>query len=196
MSDQFISKRRWLSRRVLFYLIKEQGADAIEISCVFDTLPGVAESVLQGIEALGFAVRNEEYFYTAAVTEEEALLYFLPVEEKECEEECEEDTEEGAFFAEEEICEKKIDIWGTDEEAQERPDPMINDKELKAVMRLALDKGGIAVSTVQRYFSWGYGKAAKLIDRLYQLGYISDFNGAKPRNVLITEEQFKEIFGE
>ena len=41
--------------------------------------------------------------------------------------------------------------------------------------------------------SLGYGRAAKLIDRMEQLGYVSAPEGQKPREVLITKEQFMEM---
>ena len=38
----------------------------------------------------------------------------------------------------------------------------------------------------------GYGRAAKLIDRMEALGYVSEPDGNKPRRVLITKEQYME----
>ena len=51
----------------------------------------------------------------------------------------------------------------------------------------------ISTSLIQRRLSLGYGRAAKLIDRMEQLGYVSAPDGQKPREVLISKEQFMEM---
>ena len=51
----------------------------------------------------------------------------------------------------------------------------------------------ISTSLIQRRLSLGYGRAAKLIDRMEQLGYVSPPEGQKPRQVLITKEQYMEL---
>ncbi|MBQ4054330.1 MAG: DNA translocase FtsK, partial [Clostridia bacterium] len=67
-------------------------------------------------------------------------------------------------------------------------DPM-----LRAALELAVDSGKISTSLIQRKLSLGYGRAAKLIDRMEELGYVSEPEGQKPREVLITKEQFMEM---
>lgn len=67
-------------------------------------------------------------------------------------------------------------------------DPM-----LRSALELAVNSGKISTSLIQRRLSLGYGRAAKLIDRLEQLGYVSEPEGQKPREVLITKEQFMEM---
>ncbi len=67
-------------------------------------------------------------------------------------------------------------------------DPM-----LRAALELAVDSGKISTSLIQRKLSLGYGRAAKLIDRMEELGYVSAPEGQKPREVLITKEQFMEM---
>lgn len=54
-------------------------------------------------------------------------------------------------------------------------------------------KGKIATSLLQRKLSMGYGKAAKILDTLEEKGYVSEQNGTKPRDILITREEFKEM---
>ena len=48
-------------------------------------------------------------------------------------------------------------------------------------------KRDIFTSLIQRHFQIGYNRAARIIDQLEQLGYISGANGSKPRDVYITE---------
>ena len=59
----------------------------------------------------------------------------------------------------------------------------------KAV-RLAVESQKVATSLLQRRLSIGYGRAAKLIDRMEEMGIVSPAEGNKPRRVLITAEQY------
>ena len=73
-------------------------------------------------------------------------------------------------------------------EASGDDDPMLRD-----ALELAVNSGKISTSLIQRRLSLGYGRAAKLIDRMEQLGYVSAPDGQKPREVLISKEQFMEM---
>jgi len=68
-----------------------------------------------------------------------------------------------------------------------------DDPMLKNAIELAVESGKISTSLIQRRLSLGYGRAAKLIDRMEQLGYVSAPEGQKPRQVLITKEQYMEM---
>lgn len=52
-----------------------------------------------------------------------------------------------------------------------------------------IDEGHISTSQIQRRFQIGYNRAARIIDQLEDIGYVSGQNGSKPRAVLITEKQ-------
>lgn len=67
-------------------------------------------------------------------------------------------------------------------------DPM-----LKNAIELAVSSGKISTSLIQRRLSLGYGRAAKLIDRMEQLGYVSAPDGQKPREVLISKQEYMEM---
>ena len=67
-------------------------------------------------------------------------------------------------------------------------DPM-----LRQAIELAVESRKISTSLIQRRLSLGYGRAAKLIDRMEQLGYVSAPDGQKPRDVLISKEEFMEM---
>lgn len=60
-------------------------------------------------------------------------------------------------------------------------------------VELAVDSGKISTSLLQRKCSIGFGRAAKLIDRMEDLGYVTPPEGQKPRRVLITRERLDEI---
>jgi len=68
-----------------------------------------------------------------------------------------------------------------------------DDPMLRAALELAVDSRKISTSLIQRKLSLGYGRAAKLIDRMEQLGYVSAPDGQKPRDVLISKQEFMEM---
>lgn len=50
-----------------------------------------------------------------------------------------------------------------------------------------------SVSMLQRRLKLGYSRAARLIDQMEQLGIVGPFEGSKPRQVLITKQQWQEM---
>jgi len=70
---------------------------------------------------------------------------------------------------------------------------MDSDPMLGQALKLAVDSGKISTSLIQRKLSLGYGRAAKLIDKMQILGYVSPPEGQKPRTVLITKQQYMEM---
>ena len=63
-------------------------------------------------------------------------------------------------------------------------------------LKLVIKNGYASASMLQRRFSIGNPKAARIIDQMEVAKFIGPPNGSKPRAVYITAEQFKEIFGE
>ena len=66
------------------------------------------------------------------------------------------------------------------------------DSKFEEAVKLAIESGKISTSLLQRRLGVGYGRAAKLIDQMEELGYVSAANGTKPREVLITMNEFLE----
>ncbi|NMA68117.1 MAG: DNA translocase FtsK, partial [Desulfitobacterium sp.] len=60
---------------------------------------------------------------------------------------------------------------------------------------LILTTGMASVSFLQRKLKLGYNRAARLIDLLEDNGVVGGYEGNKPRQVLLTLEEFKERFG-
>ena len=62
-------------------------------------------------------------------------------------------------------------------------------------MRLARagDKGQASTSLLQRRLRLGYARAGRLIDELEQMGVVGPHEGSKPRQVLITYQQYLEM---
>lgn len=68
-----------------------------------------------------------------------------------------------------------------------------DDSLLFAAADLAVDTGKIATSMLQRRLSVGYGRAAKIIDRLEEMGVVGPPDGTKPRQVLMSREQLQAL---
>jgi len=66
------------------------------------------------------------------------------------------------------------------------------DPKFREAVKLAIDAGKISTSLMQRNLGVGYGRAAKIIDQMEDLGYVSAPDGNKPRRVLITMQEFME----
>ena len=64
------------------------------------------------------------------------------------------------------------------------------DSKFHDAVKLAVEEGKISTSLMQRRLGVGYGRAAKIIDTMEELGYVSKPDGNKPRRVLITMEEY------
>lgn len=64
------------------------------------------------------------------------------------------------------------------------------DEKFRDAVKLAVEEGKISTSLMQRRLGVGYGRAAKIIDTMEQLGYVSKPDGNKPRRVLLTQDEF------
>jgi len=58
---------------------------------------------------------------------------------------------------------------------------------------LVVRTGSASISLLQRRFRIGYTRAARLIDDLERRGIVGPFEGSKPREVLVTQEQAAKI---
>ncbi|MBQ8164138.1 MAG: DNA translocase FtsK [Clostridia bacterium] len=67
------------------------------------------------------------------------------------------------------------------------------DEKFYAALELATEFGKISSSHLQRKLSLGFQRAARIIDKMEELGYIGPANGSKPRDVLITKEDYLEL---
>ena len=66
------------------------------------------------------------------------------------------------------------------------------DPKFKAALDVAIEMGKISTSLLQRRLEIGYGRAAKIIDRMEALGYVSAPDGNKPRVVLVSKADMME----
>ncbi len=69
---------------------------------------------------------------------------------------------------------------------------------LLEVIECVIETGQASTSFIQRKFKVGYARAGKIIDRMEEIGVISGYRGSRPREVLITMEEwnrFKSVEG-
>ena len=67
-----------------------------------------------------------------------------------------------------------------------------NDQQFLDAVELAIRAKKVSTSLLQRKLSIGYGKAAKYIDIMEDVGIVSEPKGQKPRDVLITLDEWHE----
>jgi len=80
-----------------------------------------------------------------------------------------------------------------DDDGGEEGASYLSDKQFLEAVDLAIKSGKISTSLIQRKISIGYGKAAKFIDIMEDLGLVSEPNGQKPRDVLVTRDEWHEM---
>ena len=73
---------------------------------------------------------------------------------------------------------------------EDMPEIEGGDTKFRDAVKLAIETGKISTSLMQRRLSVGYGRAAKIIDTMEQMGYVSAQDGNKPRQVLITMDEY------
>jgi S-DNA-T family DNA segregation ATPase FtsK/SpoIIIE len=78
---------------------------------------------------------------------------------------------------------------------EDEPDQKLTPLEIKC-LKFAIENGQASISSLQRNFAIGFGRAGRIIDKLSKLGYISKQDGMKPREVYLTMEGFENLFGE
>ena len=112
---------------------------------------------------------------------------------------------QGTFISDDEIkrvvehiVKQKIEQKQNNVGAEIEKAPTTNEKVdelLERAIELVIEEGQASASYLQRRFSIGYNRAAKLIDALEERGIISGPQGSKPRNILVTKEELEEMKG-
>jgi len=67
------------------------------------------------------------------------------------------------------------------------------DELLPRAIEIAVDTGKISASYIQRRLKVGFSRAARIIDQMEERGLIGPQDGSKPREVLITKEDYMEM---
>ena len=75
--------------------------------------------------------------------------------------------------------------------APDTPDD--GDEMLPAAVEVILETGQASVSMLQRRLKLGYARAARIMDEMEERGIVGHFEGSKPRQLLITKEQWQSM---
>ena len=91
-------------------------------------------------------------------------------------------------------CSKKGSGGGDGDEgaSESSGEGYLNDRQFLDAVDIAINSGRLSTALLQRKLSIGYGKAARFIDVMCDMGIISEPNGQKPREVLITADEWHE----
>lgn len=68
-----------------------------------------------------------------------------------------------------------------------------DDELFPEAVELILELGNCSTTMIQRKLKLGYSRAGRITDELYEKGFIGPPEGAKPRKVLITKEQWYQM---
>ncbi len=77
--------------------------------------------------------------------------------------------------------------------APAEPEPEADDELLPKAVDAVLETGQASVSLLQRKLKLGYSRAARLVDQMEERGYVGPFEGSRPRQILITPEQWQSL---
>lgn len=62
--------------------------------------------------------------------------------------------------------------------------------------RFIIEKQKASIGTLQRVFKIGFNRGARIMDQLCEAGVVSEEDGKKPRNILMTLEEFEQMVSE
>ncbi len=82
---------------------------------------------------------------------------------------------------------------GGGSQSQEASDGDDADELLPAAVEVVVETGMASVSMLQRRLKLGYSRAARLVDQMEERKLVGPFEGSKPRQVLITKEEWEQI---
>ncbi len=114
---------------------------------------------------------------------------------------------QGAFISDKEV-EDVVNFVKGDEEAEYdeeileklehgdeggEDDPGDSDDLLSQAIEIVVDSGQASVSMIQRRLKVGYSRAGRIVDQMEARGIIGPHEGSKPRQVLITKQQYYEM---
>ena len=67
------------------------------------------------------------------------------------------------------------------------------DEMLPQAIEVILEANQASTSLLQRRLKLGYARAARIVDQMEARGIVGPSEGSKPRQILITREQFYEM---
>ena len=114
---------------------------------------------------------------------------------------------QGAFLTETEIAavtgfirNQREPEYSEDILLEEKKSPWTNvdykDPLLDQAIEIVVRSGHASISMLQRRLRVGYSRAARLVDTMEERGIVGGADGSKPRNVLLSEEEFERLRGD
>lgn len=91
-----------------------------------------------------------------------------------------------------ELAAQKSEKGGKNRDDEDAGGPDLNDDKLDEAIEAVIEAGQASTSYLQRRLKLGYGRAARLIDTMEQLGVVGGFEGSKPRQVIMTKQEWYE----
>ena len=92
---------------------------------------------------------------------------------------------------------RKAEQTGSNKPAANDPEPTSDetygDEMLPAAVEVILETKQASVSMLQRRLKLGYARAARIVDEMEEKGIVGPFQGSKPREILITQEQWETM---
>lgn len=87
---------------------------------------------------------------------------------------------------------KKITVEGIEAETKSNNSDMDLDEKIEEAIKIVIDAGQASTSLVQRRLKVGYARAGRMIDEMESLGIVGPHQGSKPREVLMTYQDWLE----
>lgn len=70
------------------------------------------------------------------------------------------------------------------------------DEKFVEALFYVVETGSVSITKIQRRFGFGFPRAGRIVDTMEQLGYISNGKDSKQKEVLLTMEDFKRLYGD
>lgn len=87
---------------------------------------------------------------------------------------------------------KKITVDGMDADNKDSNGDLDLDEKIEEAIKIVIDAGQASTSLVQRKLKVGYARAGRMIDEMESLGIVGPHQGSKPREVLMTYQDWLE----
>lgn len=98
-----------------------------------------------------------------------------------------------AFLKSQQKVDYQVDNF-VNEQSIERVD--VEDELLPEAAKIFIESGQASISLLQRRMRVGYNRAARLIDIMEQKGIVGGYEGSKPRQILMTVDEYEKTFGD
>jgi len=79
------------------------------------------------------------------------------------------------------------------EKPADEPESSDHDELLPQAVDLIFETGQASVSMLQRRLKLGFSRAGRIVDQMEQMGIVGPYEGSKPRALLITKDQWRQM---